>query len=144
MDLPVNFRPKSGHRPKMSYRRTVHKISLWDQLPSTDSGYWINDFVPIDYQEMIKSPQDEVGIFPCPPHGWFSSWTKNHMERLEHTVGVKDQRFQTKKKRIRTTVRIIELLKSGIPAFSPCNMAAETVKKHRNRLKKDNSLDSLL
>ena len=131
-DLPVKFRPKAGRRAAMIRRRKPHKISMWDQLPSTDSGFWINDFVPIERKGSVRKGYEEIGKFyPSPPHGWFSNWTKSELERLEHTVGVNDRRFGTKRRRLNRTKKILQTLESTDSAWIPCNMAAEAARNQR-------------
>lgn len=145
LDLPVKFRPKNGRRAAFRRRRGLHKISLWDQLPSTDSGFWINDFVPIERKGTVRKGYEEIGKFyPSPPHGWFSNWTKNELEQLEHTVGVNDRKFGTKRRRLNITKKILQTLESADSLFVPCNMAAEAARNQRNLQKNHNSLASLL
>ena len=144
LDLPVKFRPK-GRRAAFIRRRGLHPISLWDQLPSTDSGFWINDFVPIERKGPVRKGYNDIGKFyPSPPHGWFSNWTKSELEVLEHTVGVNDRRFSTKRRRLNRTKKILQVLESADSLFVPCSMAAEAARNQRNLHKKNNSVDSLL
>jgi len=138
LDLPVKYRPKSGNRAVMRRKRKLHKITMWDQLPSTDSGFWLNDFTPIERSTEGRLDYDKAGnLFPSPPHGWFSNWTKNEMEKLEHTVGVDDNRFFTKRRRMKRTNKILRILESGIPAWTPCDSAAEYARNQRNLHKKE-------
>ena len=145
LDLPVKFRPKPGRRAAFRRRRGLHPISLWDQLPSTDSGFWINDFVPIERKGTVRVGYKDIGkICPSPPHGWFSNWTKNEMEILQHTVGVNDRKFGTKRRRLNRTKKILQILESTASPFVACDMASEAARNQRNLQKKNNSVDSLL
>ena len=133
LDLPVKFRPKAGRRAAFRRRRVLHPISLWDQLPSTDSGLWINDFVPIERTGAVRVGYKDIGKFyTSPPHGWFSNWTKSELEVLEHTVGVNDRRFGTKRRRLNRTKKILQLLESTDLLWIPSNKAIEAARNQRN------------
>ena len=124
-ELPVEFRPSETlcQRVYPEFATQPHVISEDDDLPMTDSGYWIQDSVKRKhtvYNSARMFWKDIDKLYIPPPHGWCHNWFQSKDGFLHHTFNT-DIPTQPKNALMLMSRRamILHIFESGIPAWTP-------------------------